>query len=186
MDRTLVERARDGDHEAFAALARSSVDRLYTVARLILRDEDRANDAVQEALIAAWRGIRALREPDAWNAWLHRLVVRACYRLAARERRRPVVELRLAEDRTTESADGTAGVADRDQLERGFRRLPIEQRAVLVLHHFLGLSVPQAAEVLGIPTGTAKSRLHRATEAMRAALEADARVGAVVLKEPAP
>ncbi|HSL97435.1 MAG TPA: RNA polymerase sigma factor [Candidatus Deferrimicrobiaceae bacterium] len=183
MDRTLVERARDGDHEAFAALAGAAVDRLYATASLILRDDDRANDAVQDALIAAWRGIRALREPDAWNAWLHRLLVRACYRLAGRERTSPVVELRLLDEQPSDGADVANRVVDRDQLDRGFRRLPVDQRAVLVLHHYLGLSLVEAAAILGIPTGTAKSRLHRATEAMRAALEADARATVVVLEE---
>lgn len=182
MDRTLVERARDGDHEAFAAVASASVDRLFAVAKLILRDEDRANDAVQEALIAAWRGIRALREADAWNAWLHRLVIRACYRLSGRERRSPIVELRLVEERPS-TGDEAGQVADRDQLERAFRRLAVDQRAVLVLRHYLGLSMAETAEILGIPTGTAKSRLHRATEAMRAALDADARTATVVLEE---
>lgn len=182
MDQTLVERAREGDHEAFAVLATASTDRLYTVARLILRDDDRASDAVQESLIAAWRGIRALRRADAWNAWLHRLVVRACYRLA-RERRSPILEIRV-EDHPVDDADGAALVADRDQLERGFRRLAVDQRAILVLRHYLGHTPAETAEILGIPTGTVKSRLHRATEAMRAALDADARTASVVLEEP--
>lgn len=183
MDRTLVERARNGDHEAFAAVAAASIDRLYTVAGLILRDDDRANDAVQEALFAAWRGIRALREPDACHAWLHQLLVRACYRLASRERRGRIVELHLVEDRTAAAGDAEALVGDRDQLERGFRRIAVEQRAILVLHHYLDLPVAEVAEILGIPVGTAKSRLHRASEAMRAALDADARAATVVLEE---
>lgn len=175
MDRGLVERARDGDHEAFAALATASSGPLYAVATLILRDPDRARDAVQEALIGAWRGIRALREPDAWDAWLHRLVVRACYRLARRHPLGRIVELRLDEaDEPTLEDDGLT-LADRDELERGFRRLAPEQRAILVLHYYLDLPLPEVAGVIGIPLGTAKSRIHRATQAMRAALEADAR-----------
>jgi RNA polymerase sigma-70 factor (ECF subfamily) len=175
MDRALVERAKAGDHEAFGALARASSGRLYAAATLILRDPDAAEDAVQEALISAWRGVRALRDPDAWDAWLHRLVVRACYRLARRSRRPTVVELHLAEEEGASSSDILLSLADRDQLERAFARLPIEQRSILVLHYYLGLALPEVGNVLGIPTGTVKSRLHRATQAMRAALDADAR-----------
>jgi RNA polymerase sigma-70 factor, ECF subfamily len=175
MDRALVERAREGDHEAFSALARASNARLYAVATLILRDPDRAQDAVQDALISAWRGIRALREPDAWDAWLYRLVVNACYRLSRRERRAAtVIELHVGDDEP-DAADAVVSLADRDQLERGFRRLPADQRAILVLHYYLGVPLTEAADVLDIPPGTVKSRLHRATRAMRAALDADAR-----------
>jgi RNA polymerase sigma-70 factor, ECF subfamily len=184
MDRALVVRATNGDHDAFAELAKASSDRLYAVASLILHDPDRAKDAVQEALIAAWRGIRALREPDAWNAWLQRLVIRACYRLARVDRHR-IVELRLASATEPRMEDDTGSLADRDQLERGFRRLPADQRAILVVHYYLGLPLSETAEVLGIPPGTAKSRLNRATKAMRAALEADARAAIVAKERPA-
>jgi RNA polymerase sigma-70 factor (ECF subfamily) len=183
MDRTLIDRAKDGDHQAFTALAAGSVDRLYAVARLILRDADRADDAVQDALIAAWRGIHALRDPDAWTPWLQRLLVRACYHLARRERRSPVLELRLVSDLASPGRDDIAGVADRDLLERGFRRLTVEQRTILVLHFFVGLSIADLGDVLGIPEATVRSRLHRAKSAMRAALEADARA-MVVAQEP--
>lgn len=183
MDRTLVERARDGDHEAFAILAKASVDRLYAVATLILRDGDRAQDAVQEGLVAAWRGIRALREPDAWNAWLHRLVVRACYRLARSERRSTVVALRFEPRDEPSWSDESAAIADRDLLERGFQQLSLQHRAILVLHHYAGLPLSEAAAVLGIPRGTAKSRLHRATLAMRAAVDADSRRPSAVVEE---
>lgn len=174
MDRTLVERARQGDHDAFAILAESSTDRLYGVATLILRDSDRAQDAVQEALVSAWRDVRGLRDPEAWDAWIHRLVVRACYREADRHRRRRL----LAEtfDPTPPTiGDGYTELADRDEIERGFRRLTVEQRAILVLHFHGGLSAAETGAVLGIAEGTAKSRLSRALHAMRAALEADAR-----------
>lgn len=184
MDRALVERARDGDHDAFAELAGASLDRMYAVASLILRDSDLAKDAVQEALIAAWRGIRALREPDALNAWLQRLVIRACYRLARAERR-GVAELHLAGPDEPRLDDDSVGLADRDQLERGFRRLSTEQRAILVVHYYLGLPLSETADVLGIPAGTAKSRLNRATGAMRAALEADSRDAIVGRVRPA-
>jgi RNA polymerase sigma factor (sigma-70 family) len=175
MVRALVERARDGDHEAFAALATASSARLFATATLILRDEDRAKDAVQEALIGAWRGIRALREPDAWESWLYRLVVRASYRQVRRTSRVSIVDLHLGERDEPTIDDAGVLLADRDQLDRGFLRLPAEQRAILVLHYYLGLPLAELADVLGIPAGTVKSRLHRATGAMRAALEADAR-----------
>jgi RNA polymerase sigma-70 factor (ECF subfamily) len=180
MDRALVERARDGDHEAFATLASASSSRLYAVAALILRDREAAQDAAQEALIAAWRGIRALRDPDAWDAWLHRLVVRSCYRLARRAREvRPAELDRLAVEEPDPAREVALALADRDELERGFARLPTEQRAILVLHYYLDLPLSQVATVLGIPEGTAKSRLHRATRAMRNALQ-------VPVTEPIP
>jgi RNA polymerase sigma factor (sigma-70 family) len=174
MQRDLVERAMAGDHDAFAELARASIGRLFAAARLILRDDGRAEDATQETLVAAWRDLSALRDPDRFEAWLHRLLVRTCYREARRGRRRWAIEMEV---RPLESAepDPALDLADRDQLERGFRRLDPSQRVVLVLHYYLGLSLDEAADALGIPPGTVRSRLHRATDAMRAALEADAR-----------
>jgi RNA polymerase sigma-70 factor (ECF subfamily) len=174
MERDLVKRAMAGDHDAFAALARVSIGRLFSAARLILRDDGRAEDATQEALVAAWRDLSALRDPDRFEAWLHRLLVRACYREARRERRQWAIELEVRPLEAT-SPDPAIDLTDRDQLERGFHRLDADQRIVLVLHYYLGLSLDEAADALGIPPGTVRSRLHRATAAMRAALEADAR-----------
>ena len=174
MQRDLVERAMAGDHDAFGELARDAIDRLYVVARLILRDETKAEDATQEALLSAWRHIHGLRDPDRFDAWVHRLLVNACYREAGRDRRRRSVELHIEVSEVTAPAAGP-DLADRDQLERGFRRLDTDQRVVLVLHYYLGLPLDEAALVLGIPPGTVRSRLHRATAAMRAALDADAR-----------
>lgn len=177
MDRDLVERAMAGDHDAFSELARVSIGRLFVIARLILRDEERAEDATQEALIRAWRDLSALRDPDRFEPWLRRLLVRACYREASAGRRRSVIEGRV---RPLDGVmpDPGIGLADRDQLERGFRRLDAEQRAILVFHHYLGLSLSEIAETLGVPIGTVKSRFHRATQSLRAALEADARTPA--------
>jgi len=175
MQRDLVERAMAGDHDAFSALAGASIGRLFSAARLILRDDGRAEDATQEALVAAWRDLSALRDPDRFDAWLHRLLVHACYREARRVKRREVVEIQM----TTRDAGGDVDAHDltamRDQLERGFRRLTPEQRAVLVVHHYLGLPDVEAAIVLDIAVGTFKSRLHRASGALRAALESDER-----------
>ncbi len=178
MQRGLVERAIDGDHEAFAELARLSIARLYATARLILRDEVRAEDATQEALVAAWRDLSGLRDPERFEAWLHRLLVRACYREARRARARGLIELHVEPPDRSER-DPDQEFVERDELERGFRQLDTEQRSVLVLHYYLGLSLEEAAETLGVPAGTVKSRLHRAIQAMRAALDADARPGTV-------
>jgi RNA polymerase sigma-70 factor, ECF subfamily len=174
MRRDLVEQAMAGDHGAFSELARASISRLYAAACLILRDDQKAEDATQEALVAAWRDLSALRDPDRFEAWLHRLLVRSCYREARRGRRRWTVELEVRETAVA-GPDPAIDIADRDQLERGFRRLDADQRTVLVLHYYLGLSLDEAADALGIPPGTVRSRLHRATQAMRAALDADAR-----------
>jgi len=184
MDRDLVERAMTGDHDAFAQLASASVGRLLVVSRLILRDAAAAEDATQDALMAAWRSIRALRDPDRFDAWLHRLLVNACYREARRGRHRDHVEVHIVGFEAPQP-DPTALLFDRDQLERGFQRLGTDQRAILVLHYYLGLRLDEVAEALGLPPGTVRSRLHRATQAMRAALEADARLGALEAGRPA-
>jgi RNA polymerase sigma-70 factor (ECF subfamily) len=173
MRRELVERARGGDRDAFATLAADSIGRLFNIAQLMLRDRDLADDAVQEALVLAWRDLKGLRDPDGFDAWLHRVLVRSVYREAKRERRR---SSRTVQVREVPSYPDTArDVEDRDTLERGFRRLRPEHRAVLVLRHYLGFSDDEAADALSVPAGTIKSRLNRATSALRAELEADAR-----------
>jgi RNA polymerase sigma-70 factor (ECF subfamily) len=173
MQRELVERARRGDHDAFATLAGAAINRLDAAARLILRDPEQAKDAVQNALVRAWRDLPTLRDPDRFDAWLHRLLVRCCIDETRRGRRQRFdVEL---SDLDLQANDATSAAADRDELERGFSRLEPEQRALIVLHHYLDLSLPEVAFALGIPLGTAKSRLHRSLALMRAALEADAR-----------
>ncbi len=174
MDRDLVERAIAGDREAYSELVRRSLDRSYALATLILRDAESARDATQDAYVAAWRDLSSLRDPGRFDAWIRKVVVRACYREAAQQRRHRHVEVRELDLRGS-APDGEAALSQRDQLERGFRRLDPDQRTALVLHHYLGLSVPEVAEAMGVPVGTAKSRIHRATNAMRATLEADAR-----------
>jgi RNA polymerase sigma-70 factor (ECF subfamily) len=177
MRRDLVEAARSGEHEAFEVLATSAGDRLYAVARLILRESDLAEDAVQEALVRAWQQLPSLRDPDRFDAWLYRLVVNACAD-QGRQLRRWSNQVRPLPMNDSVS-DDTGSVADRDQLDRAFTRLKPEQRAIVVLHHHSGFSAAEISRILGIPEGTARSRLHYATEAMRAALEADARQPAV-------
>ena len=174
VDRDLVTAAQRGDRAASVDLIRPRTDRLFTVAHRILRDVDRAEDALQDALVIAWRDLRGLRDPDRFDAWLHRLLVHVCIAEATRERRR-VSNLRVLPVDGPTAPDDFLGIADRDQLERGFRRLPPDQRAILVLHHYAGYAPSEIAETLGIPPGTARSRLHHAHRAMRAALEADAR-----------
>jgi RNA polymerase sigma-70 factor (ECF subfamily) len=174
LDRELVEAARNGDREAFGLLAHSNADWLFAVAQRILRDFDRAEDAVQETLVATWRELPSLRDPERFQPWLRRILVRVCYEESRRSRSTASVLHVLATDRA-DPGDDILTVADRDELERGFRRLPAEHRAILVLHHYLGMSPGEIAETLGMPGGTARSRLHYAHRAMRAALEADSR-----------
>ena len=171
--RDLVKRAQRGDREAFAALAEASIADMYNLAQLMLSDADLAQDAVQEALIGAWRDLRGLRDADRFRPWLRRILVNAVYRTAKRERR---ASRRLV-DLTADAAmpDSARDLENRDAIDRAFVRLSPEHRAVLVAHHYLELADNEAAEMLGVRPGTVKSRLHRATAAMRSALEADSR-----------
>jgi RNA polymerase sigma-70 factor (ECF subfamily) len=173
IEERLVVAAKAGDAASFEALVRRHIDRMYGVARLMLRDPDLADDAVQGAFVRAWRDIGALREPGRFEPWLHTLVVRACYDEVRRSRRwganvrvlAPVVEP-SSHDETPE---------DRDVIERGFRLLSPEHRMVLVLHFYLDLSAGEIGARLGVPPGTARSRLHYALAALRSAIEADER-----------
>ena len=174
MQQDLVDRARRGDHDAFAALAGATIGRLDAAARLILRDPDQAKDAVQETLVRAWRDLPTLRDPSRFDAWLNRLLFRACID-EARRLKRHRLDIDLTPIDHPDHDDANAVMVDRDQLERGFSRLEPEARAIIVLHHYLDLPLPEVAFALGIPLGTAKSRLHRALQSMRAALDADAR-----------
>jgi RNA polymerase sigma-70 factor (ECF subfamily) len=169
----LVRQARDGDRDAFDLLLTAAIDHLYRIARLILRDYDSAEDAVQEALVRCWRDLPRLRDPDRFDAWLNQLLLHSVTD-EARNRRRAgaIVSVLYNEPAQT---DGAGALADRDQLARVFDHLSIDHRTIVVLHHYLGLTLDEAASTIGIPVGTAKSRLHYATEALRAALEADAR-----------
>jgi RNA polymerase sigma-70 factor (ECF subfamily) len=170
--RELVVRARGGDHDAFTALVDLTIARLDSAARLILRDPDLARDAVQDALIRAWRDLRGLRDPDRFDAWLHRITVNSCLDLA-RRRKRLVIEIDLGEIDLASTFDLQAGVADRDQVELALRRLDPAHRAVIVLHYYLGMPMPDVAAALGVPLGTAQSRLHYALVAMRASVVRD-------------
>jgi RNA polymerase sigma-70 factor (ECF subfamily) len=174
MSRDLVMLAQRGDQEAFSVLANTYADRLFAIALRIVGDYGRSEDVVQEALVAAWRELPTLRDPDRFESWTRRLLVRLCYAESSRARRWESRVRPLPPDGPARP-DETVPVAQRDQLERGFRRLLPGQRAILVLHHYVGLEPAEIAETLGIPPGTVRSRLHYAHAAMRAALDADER-----------
>ena len=176
--RDLVERSAAGDEGAFDILVRSVIDRMYATAYRILRDAEASKDAVQTALWGAWRDLPTLRDPDRFDAWLRRLLVRCCYEEARRQRRRPIVAV-IDPDRFA-IADATRQVSDRDALDRAFQRLSPEHRIVIVLHHYEGLALIEVAEALGIPIGTAKSRLHYGLARMRDAMTAADALPAVV------
>jgi RNA polymerase sigma-70 factor (ECF subfamily) len=189
LDRELVERAQRGDESAFATLAVRISDRLYATAHHILRDTDQADDAAQQAMIDIWRELPRLKDPDRFQAWAYRIVVRAAYAESRRSRRWTLPSLGLhsgtasgddphprAREAGLGQVDHTERIADRDQLARGFERLPIDHRAVVVLKHFAGLSNEEIAQALEIPEGTVRSRLHHSLRQLRAALDADARL----------
>jgi len=169
-DETLVRAAAGGDREAFATLAGARLDRLYSTATLILRDRGRAEDAVQEALVRAWRDLPSLRDPGRLDAWLRRLLVNACHDESRRGRRHES-NIRLLPEHHGVAADEAGALADRDALDRGLRELSTQHRAVIVHHYYLGLSLPELADALEIPVGTAKSRLHHARQALRQAID---------------
>jgi RNA polymerase sigma-70 factor, ECF subfamily len=174
MDTELVIRAQRGDEEAFASLAVAVGDRLHAVSHRILRDIDLAEDATQQALLAIWQDLPALRDPARFDAWSYRLLVRACYAEGRRSRQwSPNLRVLPADERA--GSDALGSVVDRDQLERGFRRLSIDHRAVVVLHHYLDMPLESVADTLGVSIGTVRSRLHHAMRGLRAALDADAR-----------
>lgn len=174
MDRSLVIQAQTGDRVAFARLADAEWERLRRIAYGILRRPDLADDAAQTALLSVWRDLPRLRDPDRYEAWVHRLLVRRCYAEAKRARLMRERTLPLLTGDSPEE-DAIRTVDDRDQLERCFRRLGLDQRIVLVLHYYQGLPLNEIADAMGVPAGTIYSRLHRALREMRGLIEADAR-----------
>ncbi len=177
MSRVLVERAQAGDRDAYELLARGAARRLFLIASRILRDTDAAEDAVQQTLVAIWRDLGSLRDPDRFDAWTYRMVVRYCRTEERRNRRMGVAIVDLSGSLAS-ARDDVAGVAVRDQLGHAFDALSHDHRAVVVLHHLMGLPIGEIAEILGVPYGTVGSRLHHALRAMRAAIEAGERATA--------
>lgn len=174
MDRYVIERAQAGDREAFASLAFALSDQLYGIAHRILRDADAAGEALQVSLVRIWRDLPSLRDADRLEAWSYRVVVRACHdELRRRRVQAPVLQL-LPDDGAVDHS--IVSVVERDQLERAFRNLSADHRAVVVLHYYRDLSLAEIAAALRIPIGTVRSRLHYARRHLRAAIEADARV----------
>ena len=173
MDTGLVIAAQHGDEEAFASLAVAIGGRLHSVAHRILRDLDVAEDVTQQALLTIWQDLPQLRDPARFEAWSYRLLVRACYR-HGRQTRRWAPNLTILPVDGPQVPEGLSSIHDRDQLERGFRRLSIEHRAVVVMHHYLDLTLEEIAVTLDVPAGTVRSRLHYAMRGLRAALDADA------------
>jgi RNA polymerase sigma-70 factor (ECF subfamily) len=171
--RELIDRARRGDHDAFAELVDGALRRLDAAARLMLRDPDLAQDAVQDSLIRAWRDLPGLRDPDRFDAWLHRLTVNACLDLLRRRRRRPM-EVELSPIDSMNMPDHSSAFVERELLDVALRRLDPGHRAVVALHYLLGMPLQEVAISLGIPYGTAKSRLHYALTAMRTGVQAEA------------
>ena len=170
--RGLVERAREGDPAAFTVLVDLAIARLDAAARLILRDPELARDAVQEALIRAWRDLPGLRDPDRFDAWLHRLTVNACLELVRRRKRR-VIEVELTPIDAPATHDVAGTLADRQLLDQALAGLAPSHRAVVALHYLLGMPLHEVAAALRIPIGTAKSRLHYALAAMRTTVTAE-------------
>jgi RNA polymerase sigma-70 factor (ECF subfamily) len=175
MDRVLVEQARTGVRDAFASLVHQVSDSLFAVAFRILRDTGLAEDALQNALVTAWRQLPHLRDSGRFEAWIHRILVHACYD-ESRSNRRFAANVRVLDAGNASSPDTSRALAERDELERAFRKVPLDQRAVFVLHHYIGLPLVEVAETLGIPAGTARSRLHYATRSLRSAMTAGAAI----------
>ncbi len=172
MDDQIVAAAKGGDQRAFAQIAAACGDRLHAIAYRILRDRDLAEDATQNALLAIWRDLPQLREPARFEAWSYRVLVRACFAERRQAERPPAIRLLWDSEGRARELDT---VADRDQLERAFRRLSLDHRAIVVLHHYLDLSLEEVAATLQIAPGTVRSRLYHAMRNLRAALDADAR-----------
>jgi RNA polymerase sigma-70 factor (ECF subfamily) len=174
MDTDLVIRAQHGDKVAFARLAEGLSAPFLSTAHRILRDLTMAEDATQQALLNAWQHLPQLREPERFEAWSYRLLVRACHD-EGRKASRWAAPLKVMPQGESWIVDEVSGVLDRDELDRAFRRLSVEHRTVVVLRHYRHLSNEEVAEVMGIPPGTVASRLHYALRELRSALEADAR-----------
>jgi RNA polymerase sigma-70 factor (ECF subfamily) len=173
IDRSLIDRARNGDLDAFESIVNARMDAVYRLTSAILGNEADARDAAQETFVAAWRQVSALREPERFDAWLQRVTVNAARQVHRARSRRRVRE--IPSSTVIALADRAAG-APRDDaaiLDSALARLPVEQRAILVLHHLEGHPLAELAAILDVPLGTAKSRLYSARRALAAAIALD-------------
>ena len=176
----LVKRAQAGDRVAFEALIEDRVWRLLRLATSILLHDADARDAVQESCLRAWIELPKLRDRDQFEAWLWRIVINACRSSLRRRGRASIREIAIDEDTGGgQFTDPTPGIAEAaseiDLVRRAFRRLDPDRRTLLILHHVEERSVANIAEVLAIPEGTAKWRLHAARRALARALEVERR-----------
>jgi RNA polymerase sigma-70 factor, ECF subfamily len=183
VDKAVVRHAQQGSEEAFGAIVNESIDRLFAISTLIARDRSLAEDAVQDALLRAWRDLPTLRDPDRLSAWLARLTVNATYDILRRRRR--IRELKPLHETIATGTDEAAATVDRVVLWAAYGRLPVDQRAVVVLHYYVGLTLDEVANTLGIPAGTARSRLHGGLAAMRRSLGVNSVAGLAVPTETA-
>ena len=177
LETDVVRRAQRGDRAAFGLLAAEIATRFLAISRRILRDVDLAEDATQQTLVAIWRDLPRLRDPAHFDAWSYRLLVRACY-AEGRRSRQWSPDLRILPADQPSEPSGLDAIVYHDQLERAMRRLSVDHRTVLVLHHYADIPADRVAQILEIPVGTVHSRLHHAMRAMRAALDADERPAA--------
>lgn len=173
IDRSLIDRARNGDLDAFETIVRARMDAVYRLTNAILGNEADARDAAQETFVAAWREVGRLREPDRFEAWLQRVAVNAARQTHRARSRRRVREIPSS---TVVALADQAARAPRDDaaiLDAALATLPVEQRAILVLHHLEGRPLAELAAILDIPEGTAKSRMFTARRALAAAVRAE-------------
>jgi RNA polymerase sigma-70 factor (ECF subfamily) len=170
IDRSVVDRARTGDLDAFESIVRARMDAVYRLTSAILGDEADARDAAQETFVAAWRQIGRLRDPERFEAWLQRVAVNASrmtLRARGRRRVREIPSSRVVSLAGLPAADDRSDAA---RLDGALRTLDVDQRAILVLHHLEGRPVTEIAAALEIPVGTVKSRLFKARQTLEAAL----------------
>jgi RNA polymerase sigma-70 factor (ECF subfamily) len=170
IDRSTIDRARNGDRVAFELIVRARKDAVYRLSFAILGSEADARDAAQETFVAVWRQLRRLRDADRFDAWLQRVVVNAARQVIRANARRRVREVPASTiESLADRVDGR-GSDDAAVLDIALRRLPVEQRSILVLHHLEGRALAELAEILQVPLGTAKSRLFTARKALAAAI----------------
>lgn len=161
-DSALLARVVDGDHDAFNEIMRIHENRVFSVCLRIMGNRDQALDATQDAFLTVFRKAHQFKGKSALGTWIYRIAVNTCYdqiRKAKRRPSQPLPEHLDPADDNAEAAVDAAGI--RPDIKKALDRLPVEFRAAVVLSDMEGLSMPETAEVLGIPVGTVKSRVFR-------------------------